>query len=158
MNTGKNIFLFGIAFSLFSFISCNDEKENSGIIEEGETAYLSIKFSQPKTYAADPINATEKEVALHTVDVYVYTDNGMQNYVSLTRDDFEDLGDNVWQLKETSVITSTAGAKSVYAGINLPDAYRNVFSAAENNPEQSMAALTALNEDANGFAMFSREN
>ncbi len=157
MNTGKNIFLLGLVFSLCCFMSCNDEKENGGGKQEGETAYLSIRFSQPKTYAADPVNAMEKEVALNTVDIYIYNDmNGMQNYVSLTQDDFDHLGDNVWQLKETSLITSTEGVKSIYAGVNLPAAYRNVFSSAANNPEQAMATLTTLNEDANGFAMFSR--
>ena len=151
MKTKFKFLLFAAAATTAGFTSCSSDDDSNGGVEGANTRF-SLTISTPKTYA-DP-NATSDEVALNTVDVYIYKGTSFAGHASLTASDFTLTGDT-WVLKETSAITTTTGEKTIYVGMNLP---ATIATAIENSGPSAARTITALSElKTTGFAMFSRE-
>lgn len=145
--------------SLLGFTACSSDDEVTGKTPEtGTPTNFSLSISQPVTYAADP-NATADEVTIKTVDVYIYdASNAFIKRQSLVVADFDDLGDNKWQLKDAKKIATTTGAKNIYVGVNLPATLATAI--VNTDPGAAKQAITSaateLGNTTSGFAMFSR--
>jgi hypothetical protein len=144
---------------LLGLSSCNNEDEvNTGQPQEGAPTKLSLSISQPQTYAADP-NATTAESKLSTVDVYIY--DASDNYIKREHfllSDFTVDGTiaNKWNLNSGKEITTTAGLKNIYVGVNLPAALATAIEG--TNPRTAARTVTSASDlnTADGIAMFSR--
>jgi len=148
------------------FASCN--RDNSANDEDSGRATqikVSLNFpAAPQTRATTDPNATANEAAVNTVDIFIYNASGsFQSHTALTAADFTPAGQkgnaDAYQYTASTKIPTTTGAKSVFAGINLPE---SVVNAIVNQPGSSLGThvhtLTRA-ELASGsnFIMFSVE-
>ena len=149
------------------FASCNRDKDDINILEESGKATsmkVSISFPNvPQTRATGDLNATEDEAKVNTVDVFIYytATGGFQSHTHLKADAFTSAGTagNADLYTANTKIDTTTGAKSVFAGINLPS---SVVEALQYQPLSALATVahTMMPADltaSSGFAMFSTE-
>lgn len=129
----KTIFFVCVAL-LMGFASCNDENNVNGEtdIDKGDPTSVAIHLNFPKPETSqlrstnDDPYATEAEVKISTVDVFIYaTDKGYYlSHTSLTGSDFTQVasGDNSTQyvFSSPAKIATTTGKRTVFVGINLP--------------------------------------
>jgi hypothetical protein len=154
-------FLAACAMTLSGLAGCTttvDGDEEGGKVAEGEKTTMSISIPVVTTYADDD-NAKSSEVAISTVDVYVYG-TSLETHKSFVKEDFTLVVTgtgvpNRWDLKDTIEVLS--GTKKIYVGINLPAAAKTVIQT--GGGLQGLYALNPVLKDtisrANQFAMFS---
>ena len=148
------------ALVAISITSCSNDDEQaggeSGGIANGQETAFTLTLSQPKTYATDG-NATEEEVKINTVDIFIQDDTAhgnTLNHVSLTIDDFDEtaVGSNVYTLKNK--IKTTTGVKNILVAINFPaDVVADMLSTKDISGRRLVAKAEDLKLPANGFAM-----
>lgn len=155
-----------LASLTIAFSSCSNDNDGIEIdkpVAEGLSTKMSLVLVQPKTYAPVDANATEEELALKTVDVYIHDANGVfvkrENF-NVTGGDFvQDATDKeVWRLAPGKSISTTTGVKQIYVGVNLSSDIANAIEG--TNPAsfaQTIAVATELGNTAAGYAMFSTE-
>ncbi len=148
----KKIFLMAAAAATL-LASCAKE-ENPNNVDNGAEAKMDVVISFPKTMtrAADG-NASALDVAVNTIDVFVFNADGTaatgNDVVNI--DDFTTGSNNTYTLKPESRITTTAGTKTIYVGINLPAA---LAGATSESTLKNAADVTGLST-ASGVAMLS---
>ena len=107
------------------FVSC--VKENNSIRNEEDEVSSSIQVSisipRSMTKATSDENATDVEVQINTVDVFIYTASGnFSSHTNLSSTDFKEpiqgLNDDVYE--SITKIQTTTGPKTVFVGVNLP--------------------------------------
>ena len=160
-----NYFVIAALAATTLFASCN--KDNNRINENGGQATsmkVSISFPSPATrgtLTADP-NATNEEVEIRNVDIFIYTASGaFSSHEHLLGSAFTWQGANATPDADvyttTTKIATTTGSKSVYVGINLP---AGLAASLEDKPASELATavknLTAQQlTNAPAFTMFS---
>ena len=148
------------------FSSCSNDNDGIEIdkpVAEGLSTKMSLVLVQPKTYAPVDANATEEELALKTVDVYIHDANGVfvkRESFNVTGGDFvqDETDKEVWRLAPGKSISTTTGVKQIYVGVNLSSDIANAIEG--TNPAsfaQTIAAAIELGNTAAGYAMFSTE-
>jgi hypothetical protein len=159
MKTNKIFAMAAFAATVLSAVSC----QKGGIVnpsEEGAEAKMGITITFPRsgsTRAVDT-NASAQDMIVSSIDVFIFNNDGSaakgNDLVNLGL--FEKTGDNKWTLKDESLITTTAGTKRIYVGVNLP--------AGLNGASTESALMTAYNgvgslysntDDQSGVAMLS---
>lgn len=156
MNKYKYVTLMAAAL-ITGLSSCSsDEVPADPNPEAGEETKMSLSIVQPKTYATDNY-ATEAEVTINTVDVYIYNGSTFLKRVRLNKDAFNETptSSNTWELKSNYAITTTAGDRTIYVGVNLPI---GIAEKIERTDPATVAQTITEAEDLHktlGFAMFS---
>ncbi len=146
----KSVFFAAALMAGFASCSNEDGLDNPATVDEGTPTAFSLVIGQPKTYATDATNATDAEVAINTIDVYIFgTDNVFQKRQTIAVDDFTKNG-NVYT--SNKAIKTTTGNKYIYVGVNLPDDVANAIPTQGVNVAYNIANVTELNTA--GFAMF----
>ncbi|MDR1332513.1 MAG: Mfa1 family fimbria major subunit [Tannerella sp.] len=121
-----------------------------GTEPEGEKTMMAISIPVVKTYADN--NAKSEEVAISTVDIYVYG-GSLETHESLTLSAFTLVTDK-YQMNNPIEVLS--GSKRIYVGINLPAAAKTVIES--GGGLQGLYQATTLRDaisNSSGFAMFS---
>lgn len=159
---------------IFALSSCAKEGENGidpdvPVVPGGEeTAYFNLSFSQmgigspiKSAFRAEDSNATETEVAVKTVDVFVFNTTGFL-ITHRQLDGTTDLtysGDGSKDAYTTnSPIQTTSGEKRILVGVNLPSALVSRFTGTGSILAASEAfKITSIGDlvSADGIAMFS---
>ncbi len=135
MKTRTNLKYAMLAFALVLGISSCSKDDVSGgkdgnVTLKGETTYLAIGFSAPKTYAPHAGTAAESIVTPVTVDVFTYDNAGdLINHQQLS--DFASNGSGGWE--SPTLIESEAGYNDIFVGINLPAAAVTALTAPSAN-------------------------
>ena len=148
------------------FASCNRNNDGDILDDKGSPTSMTVSINFPEgpkirsTY--DP-NGLDAEAKVNWVDIFVYNTNtgNLLSHANLTADKFDQVaGTSVADVYQAKVkIQTTTGARSVFAGINLPAAI------VENLKNQTVNALTSDAQTmsrieqagANNFAMFSKD-
>ncbi len=95
-----------------------------------------------------------------SITVFIFEANGLPAVEgAITKlkaeDDFEDPVDGLYEMEAgRDLITTTAGVKRIYVGVNLPLSVNKPHTS-ESDLLDSAAAVTALSDDTDGFVMFS---
>jgi hypothetical protein len=133
MRINKISAITALAATLFTVTSCKKNVEGGN--NEGPEARMGISISFPRntvTRADDP-NATEQDMIVSTIDVFVFNPDGSAakgNNEALI-DHFSPNGDkSKWTLDDDHLITTTSGTKKIYVGINLPGDLKDVATEA----------------------------
>ena len=162
-----NYFVIAALAATTLFASCDKDNSNNGLEENGKatTMKVSINFpTVPQTRATGDPNATDNEAEVKTVDVFVYYGNSgnFGTHKHLDASDFTYAGSDgiADKYTVTTKVPTTTGAKSVFAGINLPS---SVVSSLVNQPMNSLySTVQTLGRSdltgTNGFVMFSTES
>lgn len=149
------LMMTAILLTVFARCGNDDEGVTGGPVEKGEPTGFSLTITQPTTYAdaVDP-NATNAEVELKTVDVFIFRSGGeFEKRASLTISDFDKTANkNEYVVKQK--ITTTVGAKEIYVGVNLPGTVATKVATEGINVVYSLPNVSEITT--NGFAMFSR--
>ncbi len=153
------------AIVAFGLAGCT-EKENIPPDDTRETvsATLSLSFRMPgaatRAVNGGDIEAVEEESTVNSITVFIFDSNGLPAAEGAIKkldaeDDFEDPVDGLYEMKPgLGLITTTAGVKRIYVGVNLPLSLNGPY-ASESDLLDATAAVTALSDDAAGFVMFS---
>ncbi len=142
----KKLFLIA-ATAAIVFASC--DKLSGGRQDEAETR-MNVVISFPKsmgTRAADT-NASDKDVAVESVTVFVFGEDGkgaLGNGTTFEMADFTATGSNTYALSQSKRIQTTVGKKRVYVGINLPDGLKGATSEDDLKDKASTAGLESDN-------------
>ena len=140
-----NFFAAAVMTATTLFASCNRDKDdknpNAG---EGKPTTITVSFTFPRSAqtraTADP-NASAEEAMVNTVDVFIYTETGyFLSHTHLVAADLDQTtptaNADVYVVRER--IQTTTGAKSVYAGVNLPS---SIVSAIIDQPAGTLATV-----------------
>ena len=147
------------------FASCNRDNDRINPEEAGKSTSMKVSVNFPNSLlkaTGDP-NATDDEAKVNTVDVFIYYSGsgGFASHAPLKASDFDQVASNgsadVYQYTAMKKIPTTTGAKSVFAGINLPESVVNTL---KNQPASALTSViqTMTREQLAGnsnFAMFS---
>lgn len=153
----KKLFVAALA-AVTVFASCSKEDNVARTIsEEGAKTTMGLAISFPQTRAADASNATADEVTVKDVTIFIFNTDGSAstgNGEVRAYADFTPKGNNVYALNENKRISTTAGGKHIYVGINLPTALKGMAS------EDALKAAWQFNMASDltastGFAMMS---
>ena len=150
------------------FASCNKNRENESIEKRGEPTFMSVSISfpnEPQTRSTGDVNATDNEAEVNTVDIFIYYTNSgaFESHTHLKGNDFNAAGFNgeadIYISKAEAKIKTTTGAKTVFAGINLPT---TLVDAIKSKPASELTnVVRTFTPDqltsAGGFVMFSSE-
>ena len=154
-------FLYAAMAATVLFASCakdGSETTPAGGGQEGGKATLILKMAFPRTYAESAATAGESKV--NTVDVFIFNkaDGSLVNHKPLTDADFTPSGNDY---VANDGIETTAGAKLIGIGINLPATIvSNINNTVKNASavESYVYSVTASSIAApNSFVMFSTE-
>ncbi len=148
----KKLFLIA-ATAAIVFASC--DKWPGGGKDDGE-ARMNIVISFPKAMGTRAVdnNASDKDVAVESVTVFVFDEDGngvLGNGTSFALSDFTATGGNTYSLSQSERIQTTVGKKRVYVGINLPESLKS----ADNEDDLIESASTAGLEGENSVTMLS---
>jgi len=171
----KTNFVIAAIAATTLFAACNKDNDRMNPEDTGKATSMKVSVNFPNApqtragteFTGDP-NATINEATINTVDVFVYF-SGSGSFSSHTRldaDDFTQMttgtGDlfDLYKYTATKKIPTTTGAKSVFAGINLP---LSVVNALIDQPASALAAAVQTMTRAelagtSNFAMFSTES
>ena len=161
-----NYFVIAALAATTLFASCDKNNDGIDVIDEGKTTSMkvSINFPRAETRATSDLNATQNEAEVKTVDVFIYYTNSgaFGTHKHLAAGDFTEASSNgtadIYTVN--SKIQTTTGAKSVFAGINLP---QTVVDALKNKPMSELISTaqtmsrTEMAGSTTGFVMFSTE-
>ena len=151
------------------FASCDWEPVNNGLEEKGDPTYMSVSISFPAVPQARSItgdlNATDNEAKVNRVDIFVYNTNTgvFASHTKLNGADFDLAGKtndaDSYVSKPGVKVQTYTGAKTVFAGINLPQA---LVDAIVDKPAVELANVARtltpnLLTGAGGMVMFSME-
>lgn len=141
-----------------AFGACKkDSAPQASATAEGRDTKISLAIPLPKeitTYAADDANATDDEVKINRVDVFIYDNGGNYGltYASI----------NVADMVKTNGtyavanITAKTGKKLVYVGVNLPQAVVDELKTSYVNVKKAFNANLTELAGASGVAMFNQ--
>ncbi len=121
-----------VAFAATTLFAASCAKDdNNSQNEKGEPARMGLKIAFPQTTKAADSNASVQDLKVTSINVYVFETDGTaadgNNTVQFS--DFVKLGD-AYELSDDKLITTTAGDKKVYVGLNLPAGLNNITSEA----------------------------
>lgn len=152
---------------LVGFSSCTKDDESGQQIElAAKAAYLNLSLSQSRlgeTYAT-PVdgNATENEIKVSQVDVFIYKQSDGLLVKHATIDGSAFTYNTAETTKDsyttTQKIETTTGAKQIVVGVNLPQSIITSIVSAGNIGGVSTAlsvSLSDLTSSTSGIAMFS---
>jgi hypothetical protein len=156
MNFKKMI--IACATVVLGLASCERQDSNAFTTGEETSMKLHVLFPDQATRAAVDPNATEDEITVSTIDVFVFNanDGKLENRVKLDAQDFDkDPSDDAYNSKASVEIRATVGPKLFAVGINLPNNFPTISSSGQL--QQAWAA--GLNDlvNANGIVMFSTQ-
>jgi len=150
-----------IALAAVTFAACkkNNDNEAIGAAGTGIDTKLLLTVTAPKgvaTYAAGDENATDAEIKVNTIDVFIYDDGapfGLVSHTQITGDEsiYETGTSNI---KKQTVAAKT-GNKQVFVGVNLSSAIVAKLTANYANMNTALDAemSTLVNTDGS-VAMF----
>ena len=162
-----NYFVIAAFAAIALFASCDkDNNRTNPEKDTGKATSMKVSLTFPnvsQTRATADLNATDNEAQVNTVDVFIYyTSSGaFASHAHLTAADFTQRAStgsaDVYEYTATAKIPTTTGAKSVFAGINLP---ASVVDALKNRPASTLASVEQIMTraelaGATNFAMFS---
>lgn len=113
-----------MAFAALSIAACKKDQKNDANFSgsNGKDAKLQLTVTAPKsvsTYAVGDDNATDAEMKINTLDVFVYDDGApfaLTSYVHINGSDvYETDGETIKQ----QTLDVKTGAKQVFVGVNL---------------------------------------
>ncbi|RLJ79649.1 major fimbrial subunit protein FimA [Pedobacter alluvionis] len=114
-----------VAFAALSIAACKKDQKNgvnfSG--SNGKDARLQLMVAAPKsvsTYAVADDNATDAEMKINTIDVFVYDDGAPFTLTSYVHIDGSDVYEADGKTIKAQSLDVKIGAKQVFAGVNLP--------------------------------------
>jgi hypothetical protein len=147
--------------ALFLGITGCTKEQEAALAGKKTTMNLNLSFSNGTTgtRSDDPDNAIASEVAVNTIDVFIFdkTTKTLVNNTRLTSADFEPAtGANAYKNKATAKIETTIGEKLVAVGINLPADFPNATSVATFKQAWT-TTLANLTSASDGFVMFSQD-
>ena len=162
-----NYFVIAALAATTLLASCNRDNDRIYPEEAGKATSMKVSVNFPNSFlktTGDP-NATDNEAMVNTVDVFIYYSGSgsFASHTPLTAADFTQQPSNgsadVYLYTAATKIPTTTGAKSVFAGINLP---KSVVNALKNQPASALASVaqTMSRSELAGtsnFAMFSTE-
>jgi len=161
----KNYFAIAAFAATALFASCDKDNDRKNPDNPGKATSMKVLLTFPnghQTRATLDPNATDTEAAVLDVDVFIYyTSSGnFASHAHLPASAFTANGSNsgadVYEYTATTKVSTTTGAKTVFAGINLPS---SVVNALKNQPINALSTVAQImsREDltTNGFAMFS---
>ncbi|MDR2413696.1 MAG: Mfa1 family fimbria major subunit [Odoribacteraceae bacterium] len=138
------------------FTNCTREGEQlDGVARAEETTMkLNISLQEPTTRAPQDQNATDNEVKVSTIDIFIFDANTrkIENRISLNAQEIDE-NPTKDAFTTTTEIRTTTGPKLVAAGINLPNDFPEVIMSADLQKAWDVSSV-ALNS-ANGLVMFS---
>ena len=164
-----NFFVVAALAASALLASCDKDHTGTNPEEEGKPTTMNISLNFPKapqTRATADENATDAEANVQTVDVFIYytSSGGFQSHTQLTAGQLiqrqSSNNADVYTTKEDVKIETTTGAKTVVAGINLPE---NLVKDLIDQPYSTLltVAQTFDKRDeltkANNFVMFSKD-
>jgi len=145
------------------FVGCSKDGDEEGIkppsASEKGSLVVSFQSNDLKTRAVDQI-ATEKEMDLNTVHVFIYKSNGtLERVVKFGKTDFDRTEEtNYYTLKSENKIEGLeVGEKKVSLGVNLPETLVTEIQSAASAGMTSAyeRAVADLSDTNNGYVMFS---
>ncbi|MEL5894647.1 Mfa1 family fimbria major subunit [Bacteroides sp. GD17] len=159
--------IMAVAALTLGLTSCsNDNDVTGGETDNGTKTYMKVSINfpstnDPQTRATGDNNATDDEVLIKHVDVYIYTASGA--YLSRNRLDASafktaSVSQDGTTYEAQTKIPTTTGFKSILVGINLPD---GIATGLENKTLSEVLTTpqtltrTQLTNLTNGIPMFS---
>lgn len=136
-----------IALAAVAFTACkkNEETENIPAIAQGKDTQLQLNVTAPKglvTYAGGDDNATDAEVKVKTIDVFIYDDGApfaLVSHAHIAGD--ADIYETGGTTMKKQTVPAKTGSKQVFVGVNLSAAMVDQLTANYANMN------TALNVD-----------
>jgi hypothetical protein len=150
----KKLFLLA-ALATTAMTSCEKGADANGNEKEDAKMNVVISFPQAMGTRVNDSNASAKDVAIESVTVFVFDQNGKAetgNGTTFLQQDFNVVSGNKFELKPDKRILTTAGSRRIYVGINLPTALKG---AADEKALIAKASIVGL-EGANSVAMLSK--
>jgi hypothetical protein len=142
--------------AVLGLASCTREEQTGVFAQAGETTMkLNISFPEQNTRASQDQNATDDEVKVSTIDIFIFnaSTKKLENRVGLTAQEIEkDPSLDAYKPKSVEIRTTT-GAKLVAAGINLPGNFPVISTSTEL--QKAWSVTTSALDNANGLVMFS---
>ncbi|MCD7977091.1 MAG: Mfa1 family fimbria major subunit [Tannerellaceae bacterium] len=142
--------------------SCkDDEVGDQGSGPEEDTAYMTLTFTQPKSYAYNPGAdgntagmVTAEEVEVKNAYVFFLSSGTLKAVAAESAPQQDQTDDNVW----TASFKATTGTQTLFVGLNLSAALKDAIEAGgvyNTNDLATLAGIYGLADNTNGFAMFS---
>ncbi|MBC8986319.1 Mfa1 family fimbria major subunit [Pedobacter sp. N36a] len=148
------------ALAALTLAACKKDQKSEVNFKEtnGKDARLQLMVSAPKsvfTYAAGDANATDAEMKINTLDVFVYDDGAPFTLTSYTHIDGNDIYEADGKTIKAQSIEVKTGAKQVFVGVNLAQEIVNKLKSnyANMNTALNVDMATLVNGDGS-VAMF----
>jgi hypothetical protein len=148
----KLILLAAVAATALT--SCEKGANVNGNVKEDAKMNVVISFPQTMGTRAADTNASDKDVAIESVTVFVFDATGKAeagNGTTFLQKDFNVVSGNKFELKPDRRIQTTAGSKRIYVGMNLPTELKEASSESVLIESASTLGL----EGSNSVAMLS---
>lgn len=114
-----------MALAAITFVACkkNNNNESIGAVGQGKDTKLQLTVTAPKamtTYAAGDENATDAEIKINRLDVFIYDDGapfGLVSHTQITGD--SSIYENGSSTIKKQTVNAKTGSKQVFVGVNL---------------------------------------
>ena len=163
-NLFSKVFMTMTATAVMGLASCSNDNDPAGgqDVVQGKATEMSLvfDFSGANTRAITDPNATDAEMKITKLDVYIYNENGI-----LEKSHELDWANDLQEVQgETNVFTTkkgypaTTGKKTILVGANLTAGMKTLLKGTSANAlmaKGANATIADLTKGANGFVMFS---
>ncbi|NDV82362.1 Mfa1 family fimbria major subunit [Bacteroides sp. 51] len=138
--------------------SCSNDDDVT--VDQGAETFMKLNIQFPKsleTRAAHDVNATDDEVKLSTINVFIFdpATSGLLSAVALGSSDFtyDNTSSDKYTKNASATIPTSTGAKKIYVGMNLPSSFPTISTIGDLKAAWTTTA-TDLVHATNGIAMF----
>lgn len=149
--------LFIAALAAVTMVSCAKDEKGPEKVVEGAKTNMDLTFYVPTSVTRADIDGTADESKLVNITVFIFNKDGSAatgNNSSRAIADFINNGDGSYTLDPDKAIETTAGAKRIYVGANLPDGMDS-FANESELAEATAITLADMTHKTLGFSMLS---